>query len=100
MAQENAERKKASEQIKHEAKCAFFQIDPRTARDFMIPMCVNPSTGQWFGEKMNKIPTPPSHVSDPRSSKFNFETNTNSNDYFIITASHKTTATIFANGYQ
>lgn len=63
MAQENAERKKTIEQIIHEAKCSFFHLDPRITRDFMIPMYVNATTGQWFGEKNNKIPTPPSYVS-------------------------------------
>lgn len=29
----------------------------------MVPFCVNPGTGQWYGDKMNKVPTPPSHVS-------------------------------------
>lgn len=29
----------------------------------MVPTCVNPATGQWFGDKMIKVPTPPSHVS-------------------------------------
>ncbi|XP_055314214.1 probable histone-lysine N-methyltransferase CG1716 isoform X2 [Sitodiplosis mosellana] len=61
VAQEDAERKKTMEHIIHEARCAFFQLDPRITRDFMVPMCVNPTTGQWFGNKMIKIPTPPSH---------------------------------------
>lgn len=63
MAQEEAELKKTMEHRIHEARCAFFQLDPRLTRDFMVPVCVNPTTGQWFGDKMIKISTPPSHVS-------------------------------------
>lgn len=63
VAQEDAERKRTMEHIIHESRCAFFQLDPRVTRDFMVPVCVNPTTGQWYGDKMIKIPTPPSHVS-------------------------------------
>lgn len=64
VAQEDAERKKTMELMIHEARCAFFQLDARLTREIMVPVCVNPTTGQWFGDKMIKIPTPPSHVSD------------------------------------
>lgn len=63
MALENAERKKTMEHRIHEARCAFFQLDPRLTRDIIVPMCVNVTTGQWYGDKMIKILTPPSHVS-------------------------------------
>lgn len=63
MAQEEVDRKKMEENVIHESRCAFFQLDPRLTRDFMVPICVNPTTGQWFGHKMIKVPTPPSHVS-------------------------------------
>lgn len=61
MAQENLERKKTIEQITREAKSAFFHLDPNNTKDYMMPLCVNPTTGQWYGEKRNKVPTPPSH---------------------------------------
>ncbi|XP_031639899.1 uncharacterized protein LOC116351884 isoform X2 [Contarinia nasturtii] len=61
VAQEDAERKRTMEHIIHEARCAFFQLDPRTTRDIMVPVSVNPTSGQWYGDKMIKIPTPPSH---------------------------------------
>lgn len=60
-AQDSIERKKTVEQIIHEAKCSFFKVDPRTIRQ-MVPFCVNISTGQWHGENMQCVPTPPSHV--------------------------------------
>lgn len=63
MAQKEVDRKKMVENVIHESRCAFFQLDPRTTRDFMVPTCVDPTTGQWFGDKMIKVPTPPSHVS-------------------------------------
>lgn len=28
----------------------------------MVPFCVNPTTGQWYGEHMNPVATPPSHA--------------------------------------
>lgn len=75
VAQEEAEHKKAVENIIHEARCAFFQLDARFTKESMVPMCVNPTTGQWYGDKMNKIATPPSHVSVKTSFPAPFSSN-------------------------
>lgn len=61
-AQDEAERKRKIVQMAYERRCVYFQLDPRTARDFMLPMCVDATSGQWYGLKMNKIPKPQSHV--------------------------------------
>lgn len=63
LAQDEAERKRKLVQMAFERRCIYFQLDPRTARDFMLPMCVDATTAQWYGLSMNKVPIPQSHVS-------------------------------------
>lgn len=63
LAQDDAERKRKIVQMAFERRCIYFQLDPRTAREFMLPMCVDATTAQWYGLSMNKIPKPQSHVS-------------------------------------
>lgn len=57
-----AEKEKAMQRLIHNSKCTFFRLDERRVQEHEIPFCVNPFTGQWYGQAGNKLPTPPSHV--------------------------------------